>query len=148
MKRKHAYGLHAKQVKSMLTAARNNFIPGCFEHNDEFKPYTVTKTDDVITARLQPVDPVIKPLCEVNYTIPKAWLDELKLKESDKKEPLVDEHENTSETQQTVTFPTPQTEHYYSENAIQQLREENEQLKARVSEAYHKMEVIMRLLEI
>ena len=94
MKRKHAHGLHAKQVKSMLTTARNNFIPGCFEHNDEFTPYTVTKTDDVITARLKPIDPTIKPLCEVNYTIPKAWLDELK--DSDKKEPLVNEHENTS----------------------------------------------------
>ena len=60
------------------------------------------KRDDVITARLKPVDPTIKPLCNVNYTIPKAWLDELKFKESDKKEPLVDEQENISETQQTV----------------------------------------------
>lgn len=106
------------------------------------------KHDGVITARLNPIDSAIKPLCEVNYTIPKVWLDELKLRESDKKEPLIDEHEDTSETQQTVTFPTPQTEHYYSETAVQQLREENEMLKARVSEAYHKMEVIMKLLEI
>ena len=52
------------------------------------------KRDDVITARLKPIDPTIKPLCEVNYTIPKAWLDALKLKESDKKEPLVDEQLN------------------------------------------------------
>ena len=80
MKRKHTHGLHAKQIKSILTTARNNFIPGCFEHNDEFTPYTVTKTDDVITARLQPIDSTIKPLCNVHYTIPKAWLDELKLK--------------------------------------------------------------------
>lgn len=29
---------------------------------------------------------------------------------SDKKEPLVNEHKNTSETQQTVTFPTSQTD--------------------------------------
>ena len=148
MKRKHAHGLHAKQVKSMLTTARNNFIPGYFEHSNEFTPYTVTKTDDVITARLQPIDPTIKPLCEVNYTIPKAWLDELKLKESDKKEPLVDAHENTSGTQQSVTFPTPQAEHYYSKNAVQQLLDENMQLKDRLHEAYHKMEVIMKLLNV
>lgn len=39
--------------------------------------------DDMITARLKPIDSNIKPRCEVNYTIPKAWLDEL------------NEHENT-----------------------------------------------------
>lgn len=66
MKRKHAHGLQSV-------------------HN---------KRDDVITARLNPVDPTIKPLCEVNYTIPKAWLDEIKLKESDRKEPLVDDQLN------------------------------------------------------
>lgn len=106
MKRKHAQGPNAKQVKSMLTTARNNFIPGCFEHNDEFTPYTVTKTDDVITARLQPVDPTIKPLCEINYTIPKAWFDEIKLKDSDKKEPLVDEHENASVSSESAGLQT------------------------------------------
>ena len=52
------------------------------------------KRDNVITARLMPIDPTIKPLCEVNYTIPKAWLDALKLKESDRKEPLVNEQLN------------------------------------------------------
>ena len=110
MKRKHAHGPNAKQVKSMLTNARNNFIPDCFVYDKEYKPY--------------------------------------KIIDSDKTEPLVDEHADTSETQQTVTFPTPQTEHYYSEVAVQQLREENMQLKDRLHEAYHKMEVIMRLLEI
>lgn len=110
MKRKHAHGSNTKQVKSMLTTARNNFIPDCFVYGKEYKPY--------------------------------------KIIDSDKTESLVDEHENILETQQTVAFPTPQAERYYSESAVQQLREENEKLKARVSEAYHKMEVIMRLLEI
>lgn len=63
------------------------------------RPQSVhNKRDDVITARLKPIDSAIRPLCEVNYTIPKAWLDLLNLKKSDKKEPLVDEHENTSES--------------------------------------------------
>lgn len=62
------------------------------------RPQSVhNKRDGVITARLNPIDPTIKPLCEVNYTIPKAGLNEIKLKESDRKEPLVDEHENTTE---------------------------------------------------
>lgn len=63
------------------------------------RPQSVhNKRDDVITARLKPIDPSIKPLCEVNYTIPKAWLDALNLKKSDRKEPFVDEHVNTSES--------------------------------------------------
>lgn len=63
------------------------------------RPQSVhNKRDDVITARLGPIDPAIRPLCKVNYTIPKAWLDLLNLKKSDRKEPLVDEHENTSES--------------------------------------------------
>ena len=62
--------------------------------------------NDVITARLKPVDPVIKPLCNVNYTIPKAWLDDLKIKESDKKESLVDEHENTSISSESAGLQT------------------------------------------
>lgn len=64
MNRKHAHRSNAKQVKSMLTTTRNNFIPDCFVHDNAPKPYTVIK--------------------------------------SDKKEPLVDEHETTSEIQQTV----------------------------------------------
>ena len=62
------------------------------------------KRDDVITARLKPIDPTIKPLCEVNYTIPKVWLDELK--ESDKKEPLVNEHEDTSASSESAGLQT------------------------------------------
>ncbi len=63
------------------------------------RPQSVhNKRDDVIIARLKPIDPAIKPLCEVNYTIPKAWLDALNLKKSDRKEPLVDEYVNTTES--------------------------------------------------
>lgn len=62
------------------------------------RPQSVpNKRDDVITVRLNPIDSTIKPLCAVNYTIPKAWLDELKLKESDKKEPFIDERDITIE---------------------------------------------------
>ena len=78
MKRKHAHGLQSV-------------------HN---------KRDNVITARLKPIDPTIKPRCNVNYTIPKAWFDELKLKESDKKEPLVDEHEHTSISSESAGLQT------------------------------------------
>lgn len=71
------------------------------------RPQSVhNKRDGVITARLKPIDPTIKPLCEINYTIPKAWLDELKLKESNRKEPLVDEHENTSISSENAGLQT------------------------------------------
>ena len=71
------------------------------------RPQSVqNKRDDVITVRLKPIDPAIKPLCNVNYTIPKAWLDALKLKESDKKEPLVDDHENTSISSESAGLQT------------------------------------------
>ena len=38
---------HAKQIKSIFTDAYNNYMPGCFEHSNEFKPYTVSKTENV-----------------------------------------------------------------------------------------------------
>lgn len=38
---------HAKQIKSIFTDAYNNYIPGCFKHSNEFKPYTVIKPENI-----------------------------------------------------------------------------------------------------